>query len=90
MKLPNQDIQQLNVIAYVNKINELLMGTDLAEAETALTLAVVSMVVFSHPDREERLRAGAGFTHQVQRFLERDDIVRWIKAGVIPVQVGHA
>lgn len=84
------DIQQANVIAYVNKINQLLMGTDLSEAEMALTLAVVSMIVFSHPEREERLRALAGFTNQVRRFTERQDIVDWIRAGVTPVQVGHA
>lgn len=89
-KLRDAEMRQRKVVAYVNKINELLMGTDLAEAESALSLAVVAMIVFNHETPEERLRAAAGHSNQVRDFIERDDIVEWIKAGITPTWIGHA
>jgi len=84
------DLKQLNVIAYANKIHEILAGTPMAEAQSALTLAVVAMIVLSHETAEERTRAIMGHANQVKNWLDREDIVAWLKSGVVPVQVGHA
>jgi hypothetical protein len=85
------EMKQLKVIAYANKINELLLGTEMAEAESALSLAVVAMIIFNHPTPEERLRAATGMANQVRNFIQREDIVEWIKAGTNHnIQIGHA
>jgi len=88
--LDDDEMRQRRVVAYCNKINELLMGTDLSEAESALSLSVVAMIIFHHKTLEERRRAVFGFSNQVRSWVERDDFVKWVSTGVTPVYVGHA
>jgi hypothetical protein len=90
MENMDDQMQQRKVVAYANKINELLMGTDLAEAESALSLAVVAMIVFHHKTLEERRRAAAGLSSQVRGWVEREDIIEWLQGAIIPTQIGHA
>jgi len=70
------------VLALVDAINTILSGVDLAEAHTALTLAVVVGIV-STADAGERKQAAEIFTEQVRAYIARPDIIEWIEHGVI-------
>jgi hypothetical protein len=83
-----QDMEaQDRVVQLVDGINLVLAGADTAEAETALSLAVVAAICTVAPnDAAARLQMAEGFTQQVRNLVRRDDIVEWIAAATIQVQ----
>ena len=72
--------QDRRVVRLTDGILAVLAGADGAEADTALTLAVVASICVGSPDAATRLRAAEGFSRQVREFIQREDIVAWIKA----------
>lgn len=71
---------QERVIALVNQIMAVMAGVDEVEAKTALTLAVVSMIVSTSDGDAECHTQAMVFTGQVLDYADRRDIVEWIKA----------
>jgi hypothetical protein len=75
---------QDRVVRLVDQINVVLAGADGAEANTALSLAVVAAVCMVAPnDASTRLRAAEGFARQVRQLVQREDIIAWIKSSII-------
>jgi len=72
--------RQNYVVGLVSQINNVLAGEDMAEAATALTLAVVcQMVTVAPTNSEERVAQADAFAAQVRDYVRRDDIVEWIR-----------
>jgi hypothetical protein len=79
----DMEVQQVRVVKLTDGIMAILAGNDGAEAETALTLAVVTWICVLAPnDTESRHQAAEGFTRQVREFIRREDIVEWVKASI--------
>jgi len=78
----DDEAQQVRVVRLTDGILAILAGADSAEANTALTLAVVASMCMHTPDAATRLRAAEGFTRSVREFIQREDIVAWIKASI--------
>ena len=76
----DNELGQDRVVRLTDGILAVLAGADGAEADTALTLAVVASICVGSPDAATRLRAAEGFSRQVREFIQREDIVAWIKA----------
>ena len=74
---------QDRVVKLTDGILAILAGADSAEADTALTLAVVASMCMGAPDAATRLQAATVFTQQVRELIQREDIVEWIKASII-------
>jgi hypothetical protein len=70
------------VVRLTDGILAVLAGADSAEADTALTLAVVASVCTSAPIAAARFRAAEGFSRLVREYIQREDIVAWIKASI--------
>ena len=70
------------VVRLTDGILAVLAGADSAEADTALTLAVVASMCMGASDAATRLRAAEGFSRSVREFIQREDIVAWIKASI--------
>jgi len=77
--------QQARVIRLTDGILAILAGADSAEADTALTLAVVASICGRAPDATTRLRATEIFSQQARELMQREDIVAWIKASITRV-----
>ena len=78
----DNELQQDSVVRLTDGILAILAGADGAEADTALTLAVVTSMCMGAPDAATRLQAAEGFSRQVREFIQREDIVAWIKASI--------
>ena len=78
----NHEVRQDRVVRLTDGIFSILAGVDGAEADTALTLAVVASMCMGASDAATRLQAADGFTRQVREFIQREDIVAWIKASI--------
>ena len=76
----DNELGQDRVVRLTDGILAVLAGADGAEADTALTLAVVASICVGSPDAATRLQAAEGFSRQVREFIQREDIVAWIKA----------
>jgi hypothetical protein len=77
--------QQERVIRLTDKILSVLAGFDMAEAQTALTLAVITMMCADdRGNAANRLRQADGFAQQVRDFIQREDVVAWIEASIVP------
>jgi hypothetical protein len=70
------------VVRLTDGILAVLAGADGAEADTALTLAVVASVCTGAPDAATHFRAAEGFSRLVREYIQREDIVAWIKASI--------
>jgi len=80
--MENMEAQD-RVVHLVDSIMAILAGADVAEADTALSLAVaVSICALAPNDTTMRYRALEGFTRVVSEFLERRDIIDWIEASI--------
>lgn len=77
------------VIQMVDRINTVLSGEDMAEAHTALTLAVACQIIASDENGglKGRVAQARTFAGQLDLFLKREDIVKFIKDGIISVTV---
>ena len=75
-------VRQDRVVQLTDGTLAILAGADSAEADTALTLAVVASMCMGTPDTAARLRAAEGFSRQVRELIQREDIVAWIKASI--------
>jgi hypothetical protein len=75
----SDDDKELHVIRMVDQINTVIGGEDLAQACTALTLAVASMIINTSKDEKERLIQSREFARQLEDYALRGDIVEWIK-----------
>ena len=78
----DNEFQQDRVVRLTDGILAILAGADSAEADTALTLAVVASMCMGASDAATRLRAAEGFSRSVREFIQREDIVAWIKASI--------
>ena len=78
----DDELRQDRVVRLTDGILAVLAGADGAEADTALTLAVVASMCVGSPDAATRLRAAEGFSRQVRELIQREDIVAWIKASI--------
>jgi hypothetical protein len=67
------------VIGLVNHINSVLNGENVAEAQTALTIAVACQIVATTEDKDQVVQMAHGFARQLDEFVRREDIVEWIK-----------
>ena len=76
------EVQQKRVVQLTDGILAILAGADSAEADTALTLAVVTSMCWGASDVTARLQAAEGFSRQVRELIQREDIVAWIKASI--------
>jgi hypothetical protein len=76
---------QGRVIHMADGILAILAGLDLVEAETALTLAVMATICTTESDAAKCRQMAEGFTRQVREFVQREDIVQWVRAAVRPV-----
>jgi len=77
--------QQERVIPLTDKILSVLAGFDMAEAQTALTLAVITMMcAHDRGNAANRLQQADGFAQQVRDFIQREDVVTWIEASIVP------
>ena len=77
--------QQERVIPLTDKILSVLAGFDMAEAQTALTLAVITMMcAHDRGNAANRLQQADGFAQQVRDFIQREDVVAWIEAAIVP------
>ena len=77
--------QQERVIRLTDKILSVLAGFDMAEAQTALTLAVITMMcAHDRGNAANRLQQADGFAQQVRDFIQREDVVAWIEASIVP------
>jgi len=77
--------QQERVIRLTDKILSVLAGFDMAEAQTALTLAVITMMcAHDRGNAANRLQQADGFAQQVRDFIQREDVVTWIEASIVP------
>jgi hypothetical protein len=76
----DSELVQRRVVRLTDGILAVLAGADGAEADTALSLAVVASICVGSPDAATRLQAAEGFSRQVREFVQREDIVAWIKA----------
>ena len=76
----DNEFQQDRVVRLTDGILAILAGADSAEADTALTLAVIASMCMDSSDAAARLQAAEGFSRQVREFIQREDIVAWIKA----------
>ena len=74
---------QARVVKLADGILAILAGADGAEADTALTLAVVASMYWGTSDAATRLQAADGFTRQVRELIQREDIIEWVKASII-------
>jgi len=88
--MPNNEDEeaQQRVMGLVNQINRALGGQDMAEAQTALTIAVACMIVSTASGRKDRFAQVRSFTGHLEGFLKREDFVEWIKHGVATVVPG--
>jgi hypothetical protein len=78
----SNEAQQDRIVQLTDGILVILAGADGAEADTALTLAVVTSMCVDTPDATARLEAAEGFARQVREFIQREDIIAWIKAPI--------
>jgi hypothetical protein len=78
----DNEVRQVRVVRLTDGILAILAGADSAEADTALTLAVVASICMGAPDAATRLRMAEGFSRSVREFIQREDIVAWIKASI--------
>ena len=77
--------QQERVIRLTDKILSVLAGFDMAEAQTALMLAVITMMcAHDRGNAANRLQQADGFAQQVRDFIQREDVVTWIEASIVP------
>jgi len=77
--------QQERVIPLTDKILSVLAGFDMAEAQTALTLAVITMMcAHDRGNAANRLQQADGFAQQVRDFIQREDVVAWIETSIVP------
>ena len=77
--------QQERVIRLTDKILSVLAGFDMAEAQTALMLTVIAMMcAHDRGNAANRLRQAEGFAQQVRDFIQREDVVAWIEAAIVP------
>jgi len=86
----NDEAQQLRVMALANAINDVLVGIDATEAQTALTLAVCSTIIGLYTNPNDWLGASQGFAQQVTEIMLSREHTDFIRAGVRPVMKGHA
>jgi len=80
--ISDDEAQQLRVVRLTDGIRAVLAGADSLEADTALTLAVVVSICIGAPDAAARLQMAEGFSRSVRDFIQREDIVAWIKASI--------
>jgi hypothetical protein len=73
---------QKRVVRMVDGILAIVAGVDIAEADTALTLAVTATICVTESDAAVRRQMAEGFTRQVREFIQREDMVEWIRASV--------
>ena len=78
----DNEFQQDRVVRLTDGILAILAGADSAEADTALTLAVIASMCMDSSDAAARLQAAEGFSRQVRELTQREDIVAWIKASI--------
>ena len=77
--------QQERVIRLTDKILSVLAGFDMAEAQTALMLAVITMMcAHDRGNAANRLQQADGFAQQVRDFIQREDVVAWIETSIVP------
>jgi hypothetical protein len=79
----DNEARQDRVVQLTDGILAILAGADSAEADTALTLAVVASMCMGAPDAATRLRTAEGFSRQVRELIQREDIVAWVKASIM-------
>lgn len=84
------ETQQLRVMALANAINDVLVGVDAAEAQTALTLAVCSTIIGLYPDAADWDAAMQGLGKGVATIMADREHTDFIRASVHPVTRGHA
>jgi glycerol-3-phosphate cytidylyltransferase-like family protein len=82
---------EARVVALVTQINRVVAGLPVAEAQTALTLAVVCSIIVTAKDTElDRATMAKEFGKQVFDYVNRADIVEWIKTGTHwPTQISR-
>jgi hypothetical protein len=84
--------EQEHVIDLVNQINAVLAGESGAAAQTALTIAVACQVVVDSPNADVKRREdyARGFANQLAEFIQREDVVGWIKHNISWLPEEHA
>jgi len=89
--MENMEAQD-RVVRLADGIMAILAGSDVAEGDTALSLVVaVSICAHAPNDEATRYQALEGFTRLVSEFIQRKDILDWIKASTTyPPRAGHA
>jgi PleD family two-component response regulator len=77
--------QQALVYKLAEDIMMVIAGREMEIAQSAMTLAVVAMIVVA-AEKEEALRPQllAGLVKAVRGYLARQDIVDWIEASIVP------
>src|SRR5262249_18017607 len=91
-QMNSDDEAQDRIVKLASSIMAILAGVKSPEADTALTLAVTTAICLAAPnDPALRLESVEGFAQSVREFVQRDDIVDWIKASIIHApQAGRA
>lgn len=72
---------QHRVIGLAEAINKVVAGIDLAEAETAMTIAVVCEIIATQ-EQHNWLAAADAFAQQAKTILSSKEHTDWIKSGV--------
>ena len=72
-------LQQDRIMRLTDGILAVLTGADSAEADTALTLAVIASVYWRTSDAAMCLQAADGFAQQVRELVQHEDIIERIE-----------
>jgi hypothetical protein len=78
----DKEVQDL-IYKLAEDIMLVIAGQDMKVAQSALTLAVVAMLVVSNENETIRQRMLAGLVEAVRHHLARPDIVEWIEQSVV-------
>ena len=78
----NDKFRQGRVVQLTNGILAVLAGAHSAEADTALTLAVIASVYWRTSDAATRLQVVDEFTQQVRELVQREDVIKQIEASI--------
>jgi hypothetical protein len=78
----NDKFRQGRVAQLTNSILAILAGANSAEADTALTLAVIASVYWRTSDAATRLQVVDEFTRQVRELVQREDVIKQVEASI--------
>jgi hypothetical protein len=85
----SDDAEQEHVVFLASKISSVLAGEQVANACTALTLAVAVQIIATGEEGdglEDYLDASRGFVASLQQFLRQKDVVDWLKANIVHLE----